>query len=71
MPEVRIVTCEPLCIGEESHLIIKLCNPTQHQTTITFLPLPTLEQDEQERVQELEEKKKKQIEKREAEVIII
>ncbi|KAJ9580168.1 hypothetical protein L9F63_004185, partial [Diploptera punctata] len=67
IPEVRIVTCEPLRIGEESQLIIKLCNPTQHQTTITFLPLPSVEEDEQERVRELEEKKKKQIEKREAE----
>ncbi|PSN52092.1 hypothetical protein C0J52_03897 [Blattella germanica] len=65
--KVRIVTCEPLRIEEESHLIIKLCNPTQHQTTINFLPLPTPEEDSQEREREIEEKKKKHAEKKEAE----
>jgi hypothetical protein len=30
---------EPLRAGRSSELIIKFTNPTQHQTTITFLPL--------------------------------
>ncbi|KAH0809413.1 hypothetical protein GEV33_013378 [Tenebrio molitor] len=39
VPEIRIVTVEPLRAGRSSELIIKFTNPTQHQTTITFLPL--------------------------------
>ncbi|GLV37403.1 Dynactin 4 p62 subunit [Carabus blaptoides fortunei] len=39
IPEVRIVTVEPLRAGQVSELIVKLCNPTQHQTTVTFLPI--------------------------------
>lgn len=67
VPEIRIVTCEPLRVGQECHLIIKLCNPTQHQTTIQFLPLPSPEEDLEEREKELEEKKKKQAEKKDSE----
>lgn len=67
VPEIRIVTCEPLRIGKESQLIIKLCNPTQHQTVIQFLPLPSAEEDLEEREKEIEEKKKKQAEKKDAE----
>lgn len=36
---MRIVTVEPLRAGQVSELIVKLCNPTQHQTTVTFLPV--------------------------------
>ncbi|XP_044263145.1 dynactin subunit 4 [Tribolium madens] len=39
IPEVRIVTVEPLRAGKPAELILKLTNPTQHQTVITFLPL--------------------------------
>lgn len=62
------MTCEPLRVGEESQLIIKLCNPTQHQTVIQFLPLPSAEEDLEEREKEIEERKKKQAEKKDAEV---
>jgi hypothetical protein len=62
------VTCEPLRVGEESQLIIKLCNPTQHQTVIQFFPLPSAEEDLEEREREIEEKKRKQAEKKDAEV---
>ena len=41
MPEVRIVTCEPLRMGKSSELLIKFCNPTQHQTQIILHPLNT------------------------------
>ncbi|XP_078036782.1 dynactin subunit 4 [Augochlora pura] len=41
VPEVRIVTCEPLRPGKISELLLKFCNPTQHQTQITLLPLDT------------------------------
>lgn len=68
VPEIRIVTCEPLRVGQESQLIIRLCNPTQHQTVIQFLPLPSAEEDLEEREKEIEEKKKKQAEKKDAEV---
>jgi hypothetical protein len=68
VPDIRIVTCEPLRIGEECQLIIKLCNPTQHQSAIQFLPLPSAEEDLEEREKEIEEKKKKQAEKKNAEV---
>ncbi|KAM0731702.1 Dynactin subunit 4 [Formica fusca] len=41
IPEVKIVTCEPLRSGKSSELLLKFCNPTQHQTQITILPLDT------------------------------
>lgn len=41
IPEVKIVTCEPLRPGKSSELLLKFCNPTQHQTQITILPLDT------------------------------
>lgn len=41
MPEVRILTCEPLRPGKSSELLLKFCNPTQHQTQVTLLPLDT------------------------------
>nr|CAD7266176.1 unnamed protein product [Timema shepardi] len=59
VPEVRLVTCEPLRPGDVSELIIKLSNPTQHQTTIQFAPLPSPEEELAELDKELEEKKKK------------
>lgn len=39
VPEVRIVTCEPLRLGKSSELLLKFCNPTQHQTQIMILSL--------------------------------
>lgn len=41
IPEIKIVTCEPLRPGKASELLLKFCNPTQHQTQITILPLDT------------------------------
>ncbi|XP_076239741.1 dynactin subunit 4 [Calliopsis andreniformis] len=41
VPEVRIVTCEPLRPGKTSELLLKFCNPTQHQTQVTLLSLDT------------------------------
>lgn len=41
VPEVRIVTCEPLRPGKSSELLLKFCNPTQHQTQVVLLPLDT------------------------------
>ncbi|XP_063977538.1 dynactin subunit 4 [Diachasmimorpha longicaudata] len=37
VPEVRIVTFEPLEVGKTSQLLLKFCNPTQHQTQIVLL----------------------------------
>ncbi|CAG2063875.1 unnamed protein product [Timema podura] len=69
VPEVRLVTCEPLRPGDVSQLIIKLSNPTQHQTTIQFAALPSPEEERAELDKELEEKKKKrEVEKKEGEV---
>ncbi|XP_066600544.1 dynactin subunit 4 [Prorops nasuta] len=39
VPEVKIVTCEPLMLGKTSELLLKFCNPTQHQTEITLFSL--------------------------------
>ena len=50
------MTCEPLQVDKKSELIIKLCNPTQHQTTVQFLPLPCAEDDLEEREEEIEKK---------------
>lgn len=41
VPEVKIVTCEPLRSGESSVLLLKFCNPTQHQTQIVLFSLDT------------------------------
>lgn len=41
VPEVRIVTFELLKIGKTSELLLKFCNPTQHQTQIFLLPYDT------------------------------
>ncbi|XP_034935841.1 dynactin subunit 4 [Chelonus insularis] len=41
VPEVRIVTFQPLEIGKPSELLLKFCNPTQHQTQIMLLPFDT------------------------------
>lgn len=45
IPEVRIVTVEPLRAGKECELILKFVNPTQHQTVIKFLPLSFEEEE--------------------------
>jgi len=50
------VTCEPLQVDKQSELIIKLCNPTQHQTAVQFLPLPYAEDDSEEKEKEIEKK---------------
>lgn len=39
IPEVRIVTIEPLREGKPAELLLKFINPTQHQTTISFFSL--------------------------------
>ncbi|KAJ8971260.1 hypothetical protein NQ317_011619 [Molorchus minor] len=39
IPEIRIVTVEPLRAGRQCELILKFTNPTQHQTTINILEL--------------------------------
>ncbi|KAK4883326.1 hypothetical protein RN001_006645 [Aquatica leii] len=38
IPEVRIITVEPLRAGKVSELLLKFSNPTQHQTSITLFP---------------------------------
>ncbi|XP_022912675.2 dynactin subunit 4 [Onthophagus taurus] len=43
IPEVRIVTVEPLRAGKPCELFLKFINPTQHQTTISILPLSAME----------------------------
>ncbi|KAL1139541.1 hypothetical protein AAG570_006524 [Ranatra chinensis] len=46
MPEVRIMTFEPLQAGKPSDIILKLINPTQHLTSVQFTQLPTTEEIE-------------------------
>ncbi|XP_018565105.1 dynactin subunit 4 [Anoplophora glabripennis] len=45
IPEIRIVTVEPLRAGRQCELIVKFTNPTQHQTSITFLKLDMQEEE--------------------------
>ncbi|KAF5273504.1 hypothetical protein FQA39_LY07521 [Lamprigera yunnana] len=45
IPEVRIITVEPLRAGKTCELFLKFSNPTQHQTTITLLPYVMEETD--------------------------
>lgn len=42
VPEIRIVTVEPLRVGQPSELLLKFINPTQHQTVISILHLSSL-----------------------------
>ncbi|KRT81399.1 hypothetical protein AMK59_5019, partial [Oryctes borbonicus] len=42
IPEIRIVTVEPLRAGQPSELLLKFINPTQHQTVITILNLSAM-----------------------------
>lgn len=44
VPEIRIISCEPLHPGKLSQLLVKLVNPTGHEMVINFLPLPTMEE---------------------------
>lgn len=49
IPEIRIVTVEPLRAGQPAELLLKFINPTQHQTVVTILDLssmPELIQDD-------------------------
>ncbi|KAF5300149.1 hypothetical protein FQR65_LT09240 [Abscondita terminalis] len=55
IPEVRIITVEPLRAGKVSELLLKFSNPTQYQTTITLLPYQS-EEDKDVREDQTEEK---------------
>lgn len=48
MPEVRIITVEPLRAGQKCELLLKFINPTQHETVITLfqLDLPKVVKEE-------------------------
>lgn len=48
IPDVRLFTVEPLRKGRQCEMILKLSNPTPHETTITFLALPTPEEEKLE-----------------------
>lgn len=53
VPEVRLVTVEPLVAGKESMLVILFSNPSQHATTLRFI---TLQEAEEEEIQQLTDK---------------
>lgn len=53
VPEIRIITCEPLKAGQNSQLLLKFCNPTQFQTTIYLAPLPSHDEVIKELEQEI------------------
>ncbi|XP_058829846.1 dynactin subunit 4 [Topomyia yanbarensis] len=52
VPEVRFVKCDPLMVGQESVLLLKMVNPTINDMTITIMELPT-ETEEQLMIEEL------------------
>lgn len=56
VPEVRKMTCELLREGENSELLIKICNPTQYQSAVKFFPLPSAEEEAEELRKEIEER---------------
>ncbi|XP_073978985.1 dynactin subunit 4 isoform X1 [Rhodnius prolixus] len=47
MPEVKIMTFEPLICGKHSEIILKVTNPTQHLTSLQFGDL--VDKDEEEK----------------------
>jgi len=49
VPDVKFLTCEPVFIGRRSELILTVCNPTQHPTSVRLLPLD-LELEKQPKV---------------------
>lgn len=46
IPEIRIVTVEPLRAGNASELILKFINPTQHETKIELFPITASLEDD-------------------------
>ncbi|KAI4460369.1 dynactin p62 subunit [Holotrichia oblita] len=42
IPEIRIVTVEPLRAGQPAELLLKFINPTQHQTVVTIMDLSSM-----------------------------
>ncbi|XP_058445255.1 dynactin subunit 4 [Malaya genurostris] len=52
VPEVRFVKCDPLAMGQDSVLLLKIVNPTINDMTITIMELPT-ETEEQLMIEEL------------------
>lgn len=46
VPEVRFIKCDLLKVGQSSYLDLKLINPTINDMTITFMELPTQEEEE-------------------------
>lgn len=39
VPDVKFLTCEPIYVGKTSELIVSLCNPSQHVTSVRLLPV--------------------------------
>lgn len=48
IPEIRIVTVEPLRAGQKVELLLKFINPTQHQTVVSILDLSMLPENIEE-----------------------
>lgn len=46
IPEITLLSVEKLKEGVASEVILKLCNPTQHITSVDFRPLPTAIEEE-------------------------
>uniref|UniRef100_A0A182SSW9 Dynactin subunit 4 n=1 Tax=Anopheles maculatus TaxID=74869 RepID=A0A182SSW9_9DIPT len=46
VPDVRLVSCEPLQDGSEAALLLRITNPTINEMTITIMELPTLEEEQ-------------------------
>lgn len=58
MPEVRIMTFEPLKVGKPSEIVLKITNPTQHLTSLQFGPLINSEERRNLKTEEIYETKK-------------
>lgn len=61
MPEVRIMTFEPLKVGKPSEIVLKITNPTQHLTSLQFGPLINSEERRSLKTEEISETKKEKL----------
>ncbi|KAG7307726.1 hypothetical protein JYU34_006297 [Plutella xylostella] len=70
VPEVKIISCDPLKPGGTGSLLLKLCNPTPHELALRLLPhdygTEVEECAEEEEGDEKEPKPKKEVSKRPA-----
>ncbi|XP_045466308.1 dynactin subunit 4 isoform X2 [Harmonia axyridis] len=61
VPEIRIITVEPLRAGKCSELILKFTNPTQHQMAVSLLPYDSIIEKTKNPILESDSPKKEEL----------